>query len=205
MGWEDDNDDTPRTLYGYLHAGDAQSFERLIRERPEFLRRPDGSEAWLMEASQLGVLPAVQALVELGIDVNESRDQNDPTEVALGIAAALGHVDVVEWLLNHDAEVNIKWKGQQTCFPLFGAARHGHVEIVKLLIDRGANTDFIWNGRNVVMEASTYGKKEVVEYLKSIGIPDLREITPPDYPASHELITRICPASVENGIGVWSG
>lgn len=191
MGWGDENDDTPRRLYGFLHAGDAEGFSNLIRERPEFLRRPDGSEAWLIEAAQLGVLPVVELLVQMGLDVNEARNSNVPTMVPLWIAAAEGHLNVVAWLLDHGAQINIEFEGQQSCFPLFNAARQGHLDIVKLLIERGANTDFIWNGRNVVMEASTYRKKVVVEYLKSMGIPDLRDITPPDFPGSHDRIIKI--------------
>lgn len=34
------------------------------------------------------------------------------------------------------------------------------------------------------MEAATYGQEEVVDYLYSIGLRDLRETTPPDYPRS---------------------
>jgi hypothetical protein len=93
--------------------------------------------------------------------------------------------------VDHGALVNIDWQGHQTCFALFRAARQGHVDIVKLLIERGANTDFVWNGHNVVMEASTYGAGDVVDYLNSIGIADLRDITPPDFPGSHERIIEI--------------
>lgn len=192
-----------RSIGATLREKRVDDFKRLLRSHPVYNRWPDGRPMWLTNAAQYGRLEAVRFLVEeMEVGVDELEAPKLLAETALNIACYSGHAHVVEWLLDHGADMSVGLPGQVACFPLFSAARHDFVDIVKLLIDRGANTNFIWNGRNVLMEAECYGAKHVVQYLRSIGVRDLREITPPDYPTVHkkvrDIISREC-----GPIGNW--
>lgn len=186
-----------------LHENRLDDFKDLLRSHPLYVRYSDGRPIWLTSAAQSGQLEAVRFLIdEFGVGVNELKDPNLRHETALNIACYSGHSCVVEWLLDHGADMSLGLPGQVACFPLFSAARHDFVDIVKLLVERGANTNFVWNGQNALMEADCYGAKRVVQYLRSIGVRDLREITPPDYSTVHQktrdIIAREC-----GPIGNW--
>ncbi|KAI9806739.1 MAG: hypothetical protein M1825_006196 [Sarcosagium campestre] len=58
-------------------------------------------------------------------------------QTPLLIAAELGHINIVEVLLDHGAQIQVK--GGWTA--LHSAAHSGHVQVVKLLLDRGAAID----------------------------------------------------------------
>lgn len=176
-------------------------FRELLRAHPECLRHESGNEIWMVLACERGHLEIVKFLVEeMGVGVDELWSLSDPTGTPLLAACSNGHYDIVQWLLDHGARIdNVPGR----FFPLFAAAMHDHVEVVKLLIDRGASTDFVWQGRNVLMEAETYGAKKVIEYVRSIGVRDLREITPPDFVATHKRVRKIITHECGR-IGEWT-
>ena len=74
------------------------------------------------------------------------------------------------------------------CPALTYAAYEGHIDVLKLLVERGADIHASWMCMNALMHAQDYGQQEVVKYLRSLGVKDLRETTPPDYVAAHRLI-----------------
>lgn len=185
MGWQDPNDERPRRISDAMHAGEVDEMRRLLVENPEFLRY-EGTDTWLNAAAQAGSLPIVKMLVEMGIDVNEG-DYSIDCINPLRLASMFGNLEVVHWLLDHGAAINLIWQGKTTCPALKGAARNGHFDIVKLLVERGANIHASWHGINALMDAEENGHKEIADYLRSLGVKDVRETTPPDYPTAHEL------------------
>ncbi len=203
MGWGDKSDNTLRVLSKYLREGKLEEFKRGLSEKPEFLTRPDGSDAWLEEAAKSGWILLGEFLLSMGLGVNVVANLKVQAVTPLWISASKGHLEFTNWLLDHGAHVNLPLFGQMTCFPLFNAASEGHLDVVKLLIDRGANTDFVWRGSNVLMEAATYGQEEVVDYLQSVGLRDLRETTPPDYPTSHKELLEIV-VEKHGQLGDWT-
>lgn len=44
---------------------------------------------------------------------------------------------------------------------------------------------------NALMHAEMYGRTEVAQYLRSLGVEDLRDTTPADYPAAHARLLEI--------------
>ena len=94
-------------------------------------------ETPLMAAANRGRFDAAKLLLDYGADANtmeSNRGQN-----ALMWATAEGYTQLVELLLNHDAEVNARSNNGFT--PLLFAARQAHADIVKILLDAGANVD----------------------------------------------------------------
>jgi len=75
----------------------------------------------------------VMCLVEVGIDANTERVGKFVIE-----AAAAGRCDVIEFLLNHGASVDIR-KDDYHNTPLHSALSLGQWQVAKLLIERGAD------------------------------------------------------------------
>lgn len=185
--------------------GNAQEFLQLLRIHPEYIRNEaDGSDMWMWIAAQQGKLSIIQALVELGVDVNETSDhgdKNDPfyqPEGAIVEAAGSGHVEIVRWLLEHGARINYVVQGMPRCLPLIRAATNGHLEVVKLLVEHDADFHSTWRGLDATTKAEDFGHFEVRDYLRSLGARTLRETTPPDYLSAQkqfiqELTERVGP------------
>src|SRR5260221_1842109 len=99
--------DISREVYAAFNAGDVEQFHRLLSDHPEFLRNSNGTDRWMWQAAMKGNLPLVEALVSLGMDVNESKDlanPDDPFSQAEGPilwAASEGQLETVLWLLRH--------------------------------------------------------------------------------------------------------
>ena len=149
MGWNDDDDVTPREIQQAVERHDLDEVKRLFEERPEFLRDADGLDIWLNNASWGGDLPLVKLLVDLGIGVNEPHDKELP-EGPMGGAAAEGHIHVVQWFLDHGVNVNHVYKGRRRSMPLMSAAWRGHLEVVKLLCAHGADIHASWHCMNAL-------------------------------------------------------
>lgn len=161
-----------REINRVYRSGDLDEFTRMLRETPEYLRTREGGDRWLRKAAQHGNLDFLQALIELGLDVNEPEyppddDLHEP-EGPIALAATFGHLEMVEWLLANGAEINFELNGERRCIPLVSAATNGHLEIVKLLVEHGADVHATYNGVNAIGQAKTYGKTEVYEYLTSL-------------------------------------
>lgn len=188
MGWGDPNDQTPRKINEAIEQNDVIQARKYFTDHPEFLRGPDGLDIWLWMFARRGNLPVVKLLVELGLSVNERNSEITP-EGPIGSAADAGHLEIVKWLLEHGADINHTFRGVRRCMPLFGAARNGHLGVVKLLVEHGADIHSSWHCMNALMHAQDYDQTQVVDYLKSLGVKDLRETTPPDYEAAHRQLT----------------
>lgn len=136
----------------------------------------------LKDAASGNRLRSLQALVELGVDINSQYMMSEPT----WWAAVEGAYEAVQWLLDHGANLNIDNGGVPDCPALDAAARCGHLKIVKLLVERGAAINGAHPVRNALSQAMAYGRDDVVEYLRSKGAKmpwELRGEPPPVPPA----------------------
>ena len=156
--------------------GNLDELRRLLTANPKYLRDVhEGNDWWKWKAAIDGRLPELQALVSLGLDVNESRDIPDPDnpfcifEGPILHASTEGHADVVRWLLEKGAKINYTVNGKVRCLPLLRAACRGHLEIVKLLVEHGADLNFDFNGHTPLSQAEGYGHPEVAAYLQSVS------------------------------------
>lgn len=91
--------------------------------------------------------------------------RNDKDESVLMLAALKGHFNLVQKLVEHDADVNkTGWT------PLHYAASAGHVQIVEYLLEHSAYIDAESpNGTTPLMMAAMYGSPEVVKLLIQAG------------------------------------
>ena len=181
MSW---NKDAEKLLYKAYGIKDIAEFERLLTLFPDNVATADGRYVLLHWAARDGRLDFMNVLFSHGATVDSPNRNGDP-EGPIIEAADNGHISIVRFLLDQGATVNFAVDGRFRCFALANAARKGHLDIVKLLIDRGADMNAAWNGNNCLMEAEMYGKKDVADYLRSIGMRDLRETTTPDYLSGH--------------------
>ena len=146
-----------------MREGDVAEMRRLLTEHPEMLRTKEGHDYWLKSAARNGLLPVVEMLVDLGIDVNEC----DVVGLApIEVASSKGQLEVVKWLLDHSANAKLPEA-------VLSATRGGHFEIVKLLVERGADIHESWHDVNALKEPEDYGHTEIAEYLRSKGAKDL--------------------------------
>jgi ankyrin repeat protein len=92
----------------------------------------DGLESiQLIQAARTGDVDRVKSLLSVKVDLNLDRGD------AIGSAAAAGHTEIVQILIQAGVNVNLSDRSGFT--PLASAAYAGYGEIVRLLIDAGAD------------------------------------------------------------------
>jgi hypothetical protein len=157
-------------IYDAIDAGDAEFIARGLRDQPEVFRA-HGWRMWMGAAADAGRLRVMELLVAAGADVNEPKSGSSAAspEGVIDVAAAMGHLDVVRWLLDRGARVNHEVLGQTRCFALVNAVRSRHLDVVKLLVERGAAVNACWAGLTPLDHAMMYGRADAAEYLRSVG------------------------------------
>ena len=115
----------------------------------------------MMDAAKDGNLPAVQATVSRGGDINQRSNKG---KTALMFAASENKVDVAKWLIEQGADVNVADNYGTTA--LIVASTAGHHEIVKLLLENGANAQVRdESGGAPLVNAVYFGHVEAVKLL----------------------------------------
>lgn len=186
-GWRDADRPMVDEVSEALERNDVEGMRQLLTANPQVLTLDDGTDFWLCLAAGRGNLEVVKMLVESGLSVNIRSDVKLP-EGPINDASSEGRLEVVRWLLDQGATINHTVRGQVRCLPLTRAARDGHFDVVKLLVERGADIHASWRGINAMMEAQEYRKLEIAEYLRGLGVKDIREMQPPDYATSREQL-----------------
>jgi ankyrin repeat protein/L-ascorbate metabolism protein UlaG (beta-lactamase superfamily) len=121
----------------------------------------------IFDAAKQGNLAKVQALVGKNPELVKAKDQEQSTP--LHSAAAAGHLKIVEYLIEKEADVNAWNNAHQN--PLLYAAYHGHSKIVSLLLEKGAEfKEQDIYGRNVLHYPAREGHPKVVEILVKKGL-----------------------------------
>jgi ankyrin repeat protein len=143
------NDFGVTPLLAASRNGDAPMVELLLRAGADPKRSHPEGETPLLSAARAGSVPAVRLLLARGVDVNHAEKFQQTT--ALMWAAAEGHLDVVDLLLEAGADPNRQ--GHVTSLTtrhnadhptggftaLMFAARNGNEAIVRKLLARGAD------------------------------------------------------------------
>jgi len=121
-------------------AASGASKEALRASGAGDLEDPDGAgRTPLAYASAAGHASTVQALVDLGVDVNGEPAADGATP--LSWATYEGHADVVARLLAAGADANAGAAGGEMKCPLGVAALRGRLDIVEMLLRAGAEVD----------------------------------------------------------------
>ncbi|EGW31059.1 uncharacterized protein SPAPADRAFT_142062 [Spathaspora passalidarum NRRL Y-27907] len=146
----------------------------------------------LLLAVRMNSCQILDSLIQEGnIDVNYT-DADHNHETALYIACKLNYPDVVQFLLDHDADTEIGeivfgWT------PIFIAASEGYLSIVKLLKEYGAKYDIVDDSKWYPVEhASLRGYLDVADLL----IPDNQELLLFDQLHQERNLPRVRPGSV---------
>nr|XP_046916564.1 LOW QUALITY PROTEIN: poly [ADP-ribose] polymerase tankyrase-2-like [Dermatophagoides farinae] len=125
-------------------------------------------EHQLLEASRQGELDLVRTILSKYPHLVNCRDVDGRQSTPLHFAAGYNRIDVVEYLLEHGADVRAKDKGGLV--PLHNACSYGHFEVAELLLKKGANVNAtdLWK-YTALHEASSKGKIDIVKLLLRHG------------------------------------
>ena len=109
-----------------------------------------------------GDIYAVQRLVKAGADVNTKRHEGNIT--ALWAASTMGHLEIVRYLLEQNAGVDIQDESLGT--PLYVASENGHVSVLQQLLQAGADANLTGGLHRKPLNAAAYsGHTDVVQLL----------------------------------------
>ncbi len=142
--------------------------------KPEFLEGSLSTAFWL--AAKAGNKAKIEQLLSRGAKPDEMVKDLEGEHFALVSAAREGHLDVVQLLLQHGTNVNIRaqenWSADVT--PLMAAARKGHTEIVKALLAAKADVaakdkGLDGGGETPLHYAARGGNADVVRALIGAG------------------------------------
>jgi len=155
-----------KEMFARIRANDAEGIRRLLCENPGLIDFRIAGSTWAHVAAEKHHLNAVKVLIEEGIPANGTT--LDGTDSVLGVAAGEGDLEIVKWLIESGADVNVglgKWAP-----PLVSAIYSGSLDVVRLLVDRGARTDFSWGDppQTPLSFATDYGYTQIVNYLESL-------------------------------------
>ncbi|XP_078310376.1 poly [ADP-ribose] polymerase tankyrase-1-like [Crassostrea virginica] len=155
------------SLQGYTAAQLAtENIQKMLKEDP-----PVGGtdvDIQLLEAAKAGDMEVVKKLISQNPHSVNCRDLDGRHSTPLHFAAGYNRVVVVEYLLQHGADVHAKDKGGLV--PLHNACSYGHFEVTELLIKHGAcvNVADLWKF-TPLHEAAAKGKFEICKLLLKHG------------------------------------
>jgi ankyrin repeat protein len=123
-----------------------------------------GCAAPLYEAAERGDMQGVRKLLDQGVDINETSVEYG---TALSAAAAYGRVDIMKYLLDRGADINV---GRGWWTPSAAASAGGQMEAIRLLLDRGADINAKSPGGQTALWWAAYaGQTRVVQLLLDQG------------------------------------
>lgn len=125
------------TIFEAAATGKINNILRLLARDPQLVNAyaADGFQA-LGLACYFGHYDVAEYLIKAGAPVN-SPSRNGLRAVPIQSAAAAGHTKLVDLLLKHHADPNVREQGGYT--PLHAAAQNGDRETIKVLLYGGAD------------------------------------------------------------------
>lgn len=122
----------------------------------------------LILAARNGDFSKLKITLKNGADINYHDEGGGKT--ALCYAAELGTDGVIEYLLDHGADIEVKVVDQWT--PLIFAAWEGHKECLEMLYRRGANINYVCpsDGKTALHYAVQHGNMNAAIFLIDHGI-----------------------------------
>jgi ankyrin repeat protein len=127
-----------------------------------------GATLGLPEAAVIGNLARVRELVENGHVAANSFSPDGFPVVAL--AAFLGHLQVVQYLAAHGADLDVAATNGSGYNVLTGAVTGGHVAVVQWLLEHGANANYRYSaGYSPLLTAAANGRLDIAKLLLAHG------------------------------------
>jgi ankyrin repeat protein len=154
-----------------------RAIERILRRNSNRHQISDGKLLYYTfyynrdKAKENRCLEIVKLLVKYGLDIN-TVDSDSPNGharyTALIFASGAGQSDVVNYLVEHGADVNARDADNWTA--LMMASSTGQSDIVNYLVEHGANVNARGNrGATALSLAYNKGEMEIYNYLKAQG------------------------------------
>ena len=120
----------------------------------------------LHQAARDGDTETMRELLDAGIQADATLWSS---YTAMGYAGAGGHLDAIELLLKHGADINKKARFGKT--PLNHAVGGGSREACALLVKHGAALDAQnWNGGTLLHEAAFWGQPGLIPFFVEKGV-----------------------------------
>ncbi|CAG0880158.1 unnamed protein product [Darwinula stevensoni] len=140
----------------------------LLEEHPVGGRGNVDVASQLLEAAKQGDLELVKRLLTSYPNIVNCRDLEGRHSTPLHFAAGYNRVAVVEYLLQHGADVSAKDRGGLVA--LHNACSYGHYEVCELLVHHGASVNVadLWKF-TPLHEAAAKGKYDIVKLLLKHG------------------------------------
>jgi len=158
-------------------------------------------------AAYEGDLKKVKKIIDR--DPNQINVQDAQDFTPLHLASGKGHIEIVEFLLNHGADTESEIFNGDT--PLLVAARYainGKYETIKTLLEHGAKVNHKdKHGRTALHDAAMYSGKEIINLLVSyradVNARDEHQSTPLHQAAMLSNI-EAAKALVEHGANIFA-
>jgi ankyrin repeat protein len=154
-------------LYYASLGGFYDLVENLIDKHPEHINARGGTMMTSLVAALHGKhFEIAELLHRYGADVDVWDDlKNTLLRQACFKGRVLDNVDIVQWLLNHGADVNAR--GTKRCAPLYCAAWAGQLPICRMLIEHNANIfDRMACGLSPLHAAARHGTEDHVNIMQ---------------------------------------
>jgi uncharacterized protein len=128
----------------------------------------NGATLELPEAAAVGHLARVKELIEKNQAEANSLSPDGFPVVAL--AAFLGHLEVVEYLAAHGADIDAAATNGSGYNALTGAVTSGHAAVVQWLLEHGANANYRYSaGYSPLLTAAANGRLDIAKLLLAHG------------------------------------
>ena len=127
------------------------------------------NEKPIHKAAYKGDLKKVKEIIDR--DPNQINVQQARGFTPLHLASGKGHIEIVEFLLNHGADIELEiFNGETPLMLAAQHARHRRYETIKTLLEHGAKVNHKdEDGRTALHYAAMYSGKEVMNLLISYG------------------------------------
>ncbi|MFW9965045.1 MAG: ankyrin repeat domain-containing protein [Candidatus Sifarchaeia archaeon] len=128
----------------------------------------------LIAAAETGNLDAVKEALESGADIDAQNEYMKDS--ALHLAASRGHLKIVQYLL--EKEANLLLTNATDMTPLHIAARDGQTQVVQFLLEKaGKIPERVLNDIIHVASMSVYGRPEIVQMLEDFRVEQAKPST----------------------------
>ena len=149
-----------------IKRDDLNTIRELIKNNEGILNVVTVFGTFLHDAANSGFIDVVQLLEESGIDINCNGGVRDGS--ALTVAAFNGHMEVINYLYNHGAILDVSTFARN---PLFAAIYNDHFDVVKFLVEKGIDIKASYpigdiDHCDAYEYARQYGRTEIANYLK---------------------------------------
>ncbi|KAI9773468.1 MAG: hypothetical protein M1840_007685 [Geoglossum simile] len=166
------NDKRTALVYA-IYSKQENSVQALLEYDPDLnLKTSTWKHTALELAARLGLVLAVQALIDKGADLETAASNGDTPLLA---AASQGHAEVVTILGRHGANLEAEAFGFTTALKY--AARWGHESVARALLDLGANVEgqpSQYRHKTALGKAAKYNHLTTVKLLLERGAKDTK-------------------------------